>query len=248
MPPPEPVEIIERPKAETVIDQSAAMPPEVLPPGHCGVTMKQLLEEYLNHSHSNGSRSGHLTSLWSVGNSIFLPGLGADTDIATIDYGKHILPLMEQNRCTPSKYGRPRCAITLNQYGYYLVALFNYAVKRGYLAVSPMRLWKPMRVVRRDVELTLEDTKRIMDNAPPHVRWAMEVDFNLGVRPGPRELFSLKWEDVDFDKQRVHVYSTKTNTHRYVPISDSFVAVRKVCRQSARRNISCHMKGSLSKA
>ena len=87
-----------------------------------------------------------------------------------------------------------------------------------------------MREVRRDVELTLEDTKLIMEKACPHARWAMEVAFNLGVRPGPCELFKLKWDDVDFDKKRVHVYASKTNTHRYVPVSDAFLARLKTMK------------------
>ncbi len=243
MPPPEPVEIIQQPKTAMVIDQSAALPPTVMTQVYCGVTMNQLLEEYLNHSHSNGSHTAHLTSLRSVGKSLLVPILGEDTDIATIDYGKHILPLLDHLRTTPSKLGRPRCAITLNQYGHYLVALFNYAVLRGYLIVSPMRLWKPMREVRRDVELTLEDTKRIMDKALPHVRWAMEVAFNLGVRPGPCELFNLKWEDVDFDKKRVHVYASKTNTHRYVPISDAFLARLKSMKELSQTEYLIDYKG-----
>ena len=204
-------------------EQPAGMftpPPQAL----SGVTFRQLIDEYLAHTRSNGSSNAHIYAIHKVCYSLIVPFIGANTDIATIDYGKHMLPLMEHIRTTPSRHDRLRSAETINKYGMYLCALFNYAVQRGYLTLSPMRLWKKMRVVRQDVELTLEETKLIMDNAPPHVRWAMEVAYNLGVRPGPCELFSLKWEDVDFDKKRVHVYASKTNTHRFIPISDAFAA------------------------
>jgi len=34
-----------------------------------------------------------------------------------------------------------------------------------------------------------------MEHAEPHLKWAMEVCFNLGTRPGESELLSLKWDD-----------------------------------------------------
>ena len=34
--------------------------------------------------------------------------------------------------------------------------------------------------------------------ADEHVRLAIEVAYNIGVRPGESELFALKWTDVDF--------------------------------------------------
>lgn len=44
----------------------------------------------------------------------------------------------------------------------------------------------------------------------------------LGVRPGPCELFSLKWRDVDFENMKVRVYASKTNTIRYIDFTDDF--------------------------
>ena len=193
-----------------------------------GVSFSQLLYEYIEHSSSNGSGVQHITSLTSVGNSILIPFFGEDTDIATIDYGTHILPLMEKIRTEPSQHSHKlRCNVTVNKYGHYLVAIFNYAILRGYLAASPMRLWKPVRVVRNERKITFEDACKIMSKAAPHVRWSIQLVCYLGVRPGPCELFSLKWSDVDFDKNQVHVYASKTNTHRYVDFTDDFGVLLK---------------------
>lgn len=71
-------------------------------------------------------------------------------------------------------------------------------------------------------KLTVEDLKKIMAEAQPHVKWALEVCFNLGTRPGESELLSLKWEDVDFERSEVSVYATKTKTSRKVPIRPEF--------------------------
>ncbi len=62
-----------------------------------------------------------------------------------------------------------------------------------------------------------------MDYAEPHIRWAMEVCFNLGTRPGPSEPFALRWEHVDFKKSTVRIYATKTKTFRTVPVTPAFL-------------------------
>lgn len=61
-----------------------------------------------------------------------------------------------------------------------------------------------------------------MAEAQPHVKWALEVYFNLGTRPGESELLSLKWTNIDFQRNEVNVYATKTKTSRKVPIRPEF--------------------------
>jgi len=51
----------------------------------------------------------------------------------------------------------------------------------------------------------------------------MEVCFNLGTRPGPSELFALRWEHVDFEAGTVRIYATKTKTFRTVPVTATFL-------------------------
>ncbi len=195
--------------------------------GNCGVTFAQLFDEYIDHSRSNGSGENHLNSWATVGKSLFIPFFGAKTDIAAIAYGKHILPFMEKIRNEPGRNNKLRTNTTVNKYGHYLASMFNYAILREYLVISPMRLWKPLRVVRQERKVTFEDACRIMDYSPPHVKWSIQLVCYLGVRPGPCELFSLKWSDVDYEKKQVHVYASKTNTHRYVDFTDDFAVLLK---------------------
>jgi len=49
------------------------------------------------------------------------------------------------------------------------------------------------------------------------------VEWNLGARPGPTELFGLKWENVNFDEGTIAVYASKTKSWRDVPVSDEFL-------------------------
>jgi integrase len=48
------------------------------------------------------------------------------------------------------------------------------------------------------------------------------VEWNLGTRPGEKELLSLKWEHVNWDAGFVSVYATKTKDWREIPISEDF--------------------------
>ncbi|MBI4805882.1 MAG: hypothetical protein HY795_11675 [Desulfovibrio sp.] len=68
----------------------------------------------------------------------------------------------------------------------------------------------PKEKPRRSM-LTVIDLIHIMDKAPPHLRWAMDLAFNLGVRTGESEWLALTWANVDFVNGLVRVYATKTN-------------------------------------
>ena len=66
--------------------------------------------------------------------------------------------------------------------------------------------------------------------AEPHLKWAMEVCFNLGTRPGESELLSLRWENIDFTAGTVRIYASKTKTYRTVPIHPEFLKRMEVER------------------
>ena len=59
-----------------------------------------------------------------------------------------------------------------------------------------------------------------MDHAADHLRWAIEVEYHTGLRPGPSELFSLKWSDIDYRTGMIRIYSPKTDRvhHQYVSL------------------------------
>ena len=188
------------------------------------VTLKMLVDEYLQQAHINGRSDGHLRSIMTVADAIFFPQLGADTPLTEIDYAKHILPFMLWLKTTPMANGKQRSIRTTNNYGNYLKTFFNYAVKRGYLDKNPMALWKKQYEPRKPRLLDRETIEAIMAHAKPHVAWAIEVAYNTGARTGESELLSLKWEDVDYEQGLIHIFGRKTKTHRWVPLSEEFLA------------------------
>ncbi len=109
-----------------------------------------------------------------------------------------------------------------NRYMTYLKASFNFAIRSKMLEINPLKEWKRKKEPRQPVQLTIEDFKKIYAAAAPHLKWVLDVEWNLGTRPGVSELFSIKWENVDFDNNLVNVWGRKAQTWRKVPISDDF--------------------------
>ena len=111
------------------------------------------------------------------------------------------------------------------------------------ISKNPMKGRKKARERPRDVQIGVDDLKHIMAYAEPHVRWAMEVCFNLGTRPGPSELFALRWEHVDFEAGSVRIYATKTKTFRTVPVTPAFLERLREVRQKSESGYLVEYKG-----
>ena len=186
------------------------------------ITMGELIGEYVRHVWVRGCSTEYVKSLSTVCKNIILPFFGDTSDITSIDYAFHIVPFFEMIRLNPSRLGKMRRNRTINGYGRYLKAIFNYAINSNYILRSPMRLWKELKEVKINRELTYEDGFKIMKYCLPHVRWALELICVTGMRPGRCELFSLQWKDVDFENNKIRIYSTKTNTVRYISFKEDF--------------------------
>jgi integrase len=119
-----------------------------------------------------------------------------------------------------------------------LKAIFQRAVKRGYLRESPFRGVKPVREPERDIRvLTTEEVERLLA-ACPNLMWRAFVFLaaTTGMRSG--ELCHLEWLDVDFDGGMVHVrckegHRTKSARNRVIALVP---AARKLL---ARLRLSC---------
>jgi integrase len=120
------------------------------------------------------------------------------------------------------EYYKDRSIATKNRYMQYLNAIFSYGIEHGLTKNNPLARWKKTKEPRRRVCLKVEDLQRLMQHAEPHLKWAIEVSWNLGTRPGPSELLSLRWEHVDFPGSSVRIFAGKTKELRTVGISDAF--------------------------
>jgi len=125
---------------------------------------------------------------------------------------------------------------TVNRYLGYLRAVFKFGIAQGLTTKNPLAAWRKTPERKKDMHLTVEDLRRIITSGEPHLAWALEVEWNLGTRPGVTELFTVKWADVDFNALTVHVRGTKTGgSDRLVSITSDFRARLLIMQQERRQ-------------
>lgn len=133
--------------------------------------------------------------------------------------------------------------VTTNRYMSYMKILFNFARKRGYITVNPLAEWQKKGEQPRRLQLSIEDLDKIYKAAAQHLQWIIKCGINLGLRPGPSELFSLMWSDINWADQSVTVRSAKTKRERVVYCSDLFMEDLKRMHQMATTPFVCEYQG-----
>ena len=115
----------------------------------------------------------------------------------------------------------------------YIQVILNCGLNEGMIDRHPLQKWKKGSEEPRQLLLTPDLLRRIQQNAAPHIAWALEVAFNLGLRVGKSELFALKWEHVFWEQKKIRVYAPKTKKTRYIPLGDEFICELKKQRKKA---------------
>ncbi|MDL2315454.1 site-specific integrase [Desulfovibrio sp. OttesenSCG-928-A18] len=94
-------------------------------------------------------------------------------------------------------------------------AILNWAVENAGLAENPVQGYrcKGGACIKLPPPSPAE-VKTILAVSPPHLVRAILLSYYLGVRVGPCELLSLKWEDYDVDRKRMRIWSAKKNKER----------------------------------
>lgn len=133
--------------------------------------------------------------------------------------------------------------ITRSRYLSYMKVMFAWGVHMEYLAKNPLTRWRKPKERPRDTQLCVGDLQKIMAAAKPHLAWAIEVAWNLGVRTGESELLSLKWSNLDWAEGVVKVYAPKTKTTRTIPISPGFKARLKEQQEKAATDFLIEYQG-----
>lgn len=111
---------------------------------------------------------------------------------------------------------------TVNKNIQILSKLFNCGVKWGYLKENPCKGVKkyPEESFRRTRILSREEEARLLEAIrAKHLRSMVKIFLNTGLRR--KELFNLKWENVDFKKRLLFIRETKTSRSRHVPMNET---------------------------
>jgi len=113
-----------------------------------------------------------------------------------------------------------------------LKAIFSFAARRrpALIAFNPIR---DFRLPREDREVilppTLQEFAAILSAAPEHLRRVCLIAYYVGLRPGPVELYRLRWERVDWSTGTILIASAKKGgpVARSVPIHPDFLPILK---------------------
>lgn len=192
-------------KGEAVVDRS-------------GMYLDQLAQLYLEDAKVRGKTLRWRAEFASRLNTDILPNLSSKP-VDQLSYSD-ILALTKKEGVWEKK-----TVVTAGRYLGYLRAVFEFGMDKNFIRNNPFVGWSRPKDIKRNPDLTVADLQKIISNAKPHLAWALEVEWYLGTRPGPSELFKIKWSDVYFDKSKIHVRGTKTeDSDRYVPVTGEFLA------------------------
>lgn len=136
-----------------------------------------------------------------------------------------------------------RSPTTRNRYLSYLKVMFNWGIENEYIKANPLAKWKKSKERPRQSILTREDLVKIREQAEPHIQFAIDLAYNLGVRTGKSELLALQWKHVDWENGRILVFATKTNKWRSIPIARDFLEQLREAKKTAQTDFLVEYKG-----
>lgn len=188
------------------------------------VYLEELFELYIRDYELSGKSRDQLSNLKVLFKNKILPKLPS-IEVDKLQY-KHMLDMIE---CYPKLSQAAK-----NRYFAYLRAVFNWGIQHDYTSVNPLQKWKMGKEKPRRFELSEKEISKLLKHCPPHLKLAIQTTFYLGLRPGKSELFALKWDGVDFERQEVSIFATKTNQRRTIPIPDAFLPVLRKAKRKAQ--------------
>lgn len=190
------------------------------------VYLDELFDLYIQDYELTGRSAEQAGNLRKLFKNKILPKL-PKKPVDKLQY-KHMLDMIG---CYP-KLKQP----TKNRYFAYLRAVFNWGIDHDYNSTNPLAKWKMGKETPKRFEITEEELANLVKHSPPHLKLAIQLNFYLGVRSGKSELFELKWANVDFENNLIHIFGPKTKTkqNRTIPIPDALIPILKKAKRKAK--------------
>ena len=180
-----------------------------------GIHLDELAQLWINHKIAQGRSREWLVPWTNILQKYILPVLAQKP---VDELGHEEIVDFVSNRWASAAQA------TRNRYLSYLKMMFQFGLEWGHCKTNPLARWRKPREAPRQTLLTVADLRRIMAHAAPHLAWALEVEYHLGVRAGTSELLGLTWNMVDWDESMIRVYGRKTKKWRVIPIPPDFLA------------------------
>lgn len=121
---------------------------------------------------------------------------------------------------TPTKKGNKRSLATVNNHLRVLSKIFSLAVDAELISSNPCFRVKKFRPNNRRLRvLSFEEETKLFENLMDNelLQRIVHIALHTGLRRG--EIFNLRWEDLDFSRNRIVVRKTKSSTERFVPMN-----------------------------
>ena len=99
---------------------------------------------------------------------------------------------------------------TINKYQAYIRAILAWGVDQELIPINPWRDYKRLKTTRTIYHPTMDDFRRLYQQLPPYLQWAMETAFFLALRPGMVELFRLEWGAFNWQRGIVVIRQGKS--------------------------------------
>ena len=91
--------------------------------------------------------------------------------------------------------------------------------------------------------LEKEEIKTLLENCSEHIKPIVIVALNTGMRKS--ELFNLKWHDIDYKREIIHLLVTKNNEKREIPMNSLVKStIIKVKKHTKSNYVFCKNDGS----
>ncbi len=99
-----------------------------------------------------------------------------------------------------------------------LKCMFNRAIEWGKVKENPVKKVKLLKENNKRLRyLEKEECERLIKACADHIKPIVVMALNTGMRKG--EILSLKWEDVDLNRDIIHILNSKNGEKREIPVN-----------------------------
>ncbi|MBN2570283.1 MAG: tyrosine-type recombinase/integrase [Deltaproteobacteria bacterium] len=180
------------------------------------ITFTELAQLYINSRFDLADTT--LNDIGRIMAKYFLPRIGeTPISLITIEDALEIESDMLEKGLT---------ARTINKNFQYAKHIFKWAVWSldGQLADNPWSQRISRRQKKHHIEIfTIREYINILNAADKHLKWALELEYYTGMRPGRTELFAARWDHIDWKQNRIKIYGRKTDEWRWQYLTPDFM-------------------------
>lgn len=193
--------------------------------GECDKTLGQFQTEYESWAEDTQPTKTFKANRLALRKIIEIEGKHIRLDRLTMKTMDELKRLKREPKGEPKKR-EPLAASTINNYIRHAKAVMNKAVEWGYLRTNPFKGAKQLPQQKRVAYIAPKDIAAFIKSIEDvEVRRFVVACLATGRRRS--ELFSLRWEDIQWDKSKYFIAKEKRHLCKTYPMSASFLSVLK---------------------